>query len=209
MNVDPNSAESVISQYILDTSNVVAACASDPLAIEFIVDTAKLLRDTFESGNKLMTAGNGGSFADSIHVAAEFIGRLRVERPPVPVFALGTNGSSWSAIANDYSGTSVFARELLALANRGDALIVFSTSGQSENMIEVLEIAKKMGVTTLGFLGKSGGACVDLCQRSYVVDSDTTEYIQAAHITMAHALCASVDAYLGFDHVFFGSRENH
>lgn len=202
---DVRAAAETVSDYMSQARDVLAKCAQDPRAAGFIVEAAQLLRNTFQAGNKLFTAGNGGSFADATHVAAEFVGRLRVERPPISALALGTNGSSWSAIANDYEAKSVFARELSALAKPGDVLIVFSTSGRSPNILELLEVANCLDVVTLGFLGKSGRPCLDLCHRAYVVESNVTEFIQGAHITMAHALCATVDAYLGFDSDFLGS----
>ena len=151
--------------------------------------------NSLKNGGKIIFCGNGGSFADSQHLAAEFVSRLRFDRPPVASIALGTNNSNFSAIANDYGFEQVFSREILALGEENDIFIPISTSGKSLNILDAIRVAKVKDIETFGFSGGTGGEMVDLCD-VIVIPSNSTEKIQEVHIMLGHILCAMVEKIL-------------
>ena len=149
--------------------------------------------NSLKNGGKIIFCGNGGSFADSQHLAAEFVSRLRFDRPPVASIALGTNNSNFSAIANDYGFEQVFSREILALGEENDIFIPISTSGKSLNILDAIRVAKVKDIETFGFSGGTGGemAIYDVI----VIPSNSTEKIQEVHIMLGHILCAMVEKF--------------
>jgi len=149
------------------------------------------------NGNKLMLCGNGGSAADSQHLAAEFTGRFVKDRKPLAALALSTDSSALTCIANDYSFDEVFARQVLALGRSGDCLLAISTSGNSRNITRAVEAARMIGIRTIGLLGRDGGLLRGICDLALVVPSPTTARIQESHIFMGHTLCAMVESRLG------------
>ena len=150
---------------------------------------------SLNNGGKIIFCGNGGSFADSQHLAAEFVSRLRFDRAPLASIALGTNSSNLSAIANDYGYDQVFTREILALADEKDVFIPISTSGNSANVLDAIKAAKGKGIKTCGFTGGTGGKMSDHCE-VIVVPSNSTEKIQEVHIMLGHILCALIEEIL-------------
>lgn len=148
-------------------------------------------------GGKLMFCGNGGSAADSQHLAAELTGRFIQDRRPLAAMALSTDTSALTCIANDYAFDEVFARQVLALGRPGDVLIGISTSGQSRNVIRAIEAARAQGVGVIGLLGRDGGAIGPMCDVAIVVDSLVTARIQEAHILVGHTLCGMIEQGLG------------
>lgn len=146
------------------------------------------------AGGKLMFCGNGGSAADSQHLAAEFTGRFVDDRTPLAALALTTDSSALTCIANDYAFDQVFARQLRALARPGDVLVAISTSGHSANVVLAVRAARELGVACIGLLGRDGGALAGLCDQAVVVPSPTTARIQEAHIFIGHTWCAMVEA---------------
>ena len=148
-------------------------------------------------GGKLMFCGNGGSAADSQHLASEFTGRFINDRRPLAALALTTDSSALTCIANDYSFDDVFCRQVLGLGREGDCLIVISTSGNSRNVIRAAEAARGGGMRTVGLLGRDGGKLRDLCDVPIVVPSMSTARIQEAHSFIGHTLCALVEQALG------------
>jgi len=144
-------------------------------------------------GGKILLAGNGGSFGDAQHIAAEFSSRLRFDRSPLPAIALGTNSSSMSAIANDYGYGQVFARELSSLATSEDVFIPISTSGNSKNVLAAVKVAQSLSLPIMGFTGWSGGDLAKHCS-CLQVPSDRTERIQECHILLGHILCEAVES---------------
>ncbi len=142
---------------------------------------------------RIIFAGNGGSFADAQHLAAEFVSRLQFDRDPMPSIALGTNNSCMSAIGNDYGFDQIFAREIRALGRPGDVFIPISTSGNSPNILAAVEAAKKNGLQVFGMTGKSGGKLIAACQ-CLCVPVDRTERIQEGHILLGHVLCALIES---------------
>lgn len=156
-----------------------------------------LIAATLRDGRKLMLCGNGGSAADSQHIAAEMAGRFVNDRRPLAAVALSTDTSTMTCIANDYTFDEVFSRQVMGLGVRGDCLLAISTSGNSRNVIRAAEAARPAGVHVIGLLGKGGGALLELCDVSIVIPSQTTARIQEAHIFVGHTLCALVEEALG------------
>jgi D-sedoheptulose 7-phosphate isomerase len=147
---------------------------------------------SLKSGGKVIFCGNGGSFADSQHLAAEFVSRLRFDRAPLASIALGTNSSNMSAIGNDYGYDQVFKREILALGNNNDIFIPISTSGNSSNVIEAIHAAKVKGIKTIALTGGTGGQINEICE-SIIVPSTSTEKIQEVHIMIGHIICYLIE----------------
>jgi D-sedoheptulose 7-phosphate isomerase len=162
-----------------------------------VMSVGQIVADCLRKGGKLLICGNGGSAADSQHIAAELTGRLVENRPPLAALALGTNGSVLTCIANDYSFAEVFSRQVEGLGRAGDCLMAISTSGNSENVIRAVESARSAGLVTVGLLGNEGGKLVQLCDHSVVVPSDITARVQEAHILIGHTICGVVEQALG------------
>lgn len=160
------------------------------------VAAAHLAAATLAAGGKLMLCGNGGSAADSQHLAAEMTGRFARERRPLAAVALTTDTSALTCIGNDYGFDRVFERQLQALARPGDCLIGLSTSGQSRNVVHAFVAARALGVRTIGLLGRGGGALAALSDLAVVVPCDATAHIQEAHIFLGHVLCGLVEDLL-------------
>jgi len=158
-----------------------------------IYAVAEKLCEAIERGNKVILFGNGGSAADAIHIAAEFVNRFLRDREAWPAVALGTNISNLTSIANDSDYEFVFSRELEALAKPGDVAIGISTSGRSKNVLRALEAARERDLYVVGFSGRDGGDMPELCHVCFVVRSDHTPLIQEIHITLGHVLCAMVE----------------
>jgi D-sedoheptulose 7-phosphate isomerase len=152
---------------------------------------------SLRAGGKLMFCGNGGSAADSQHLAAEFTGRFIKDRPPVAAIALSTDTSALTCIANDYSFEAIFARQVQAIGKPGDCLIAISTSGNSGNVLAAVAAAKALGITCIGLLGRDGGKLKAVCDVSIIVPSQVTARIQEAHILIGHSLCGAVEQQLG------------
>lgn len=158
-----------------------------------LVDFAVVIAKCLTNGNKILICGNGGSAADSQHIAAEFVGRFVMERPSLPAIALTTDTSLLTAVGNDYSFAEVFEKQVAALANAGDIVWGISTSGNSENVVRALKKASKAGATVLGFAGRDGGLMKNLCDKIVIVDNKETARIQEIHIMCAHIICGLVD----------------
>jgi D-sedoheptulose 7-phosphate isomerase len=157
---------------------------------------AWFIYQSLKAGGKIMLCGNGGSAADAQHLAAEFVGRFRADRAPLPALALTADSATTTAIGNDFGFDQVFARQVSAFGRMGDVLIAISTSGNSPNVVAALLAARRLGVTTIGLLGKDGGACAALCNVPIIVASTSTARVQEAHIFLGHAMCAQVEQWL-------------
>lgn len=157
---------------------------------------ARALIKCLKNGGKIIIFGNGGSAADSLHIAAELVGRFEKERTPLPAIALTSNVSNLTALANDYGYQTVFSRQLAAIAQKQDVAWGISTSGNSENVIGALNIAKKLGLLTVAFTGGNGGKLKAIADLSFIVPSFNAARIQEAHITAAHALCKLIEESL-------------
>lgn len=152
-----------------------------------------VLLQALQAGKKIILFGNGGSAADSQHIAAELVSKFRRDRRALPAIALTTDTSILTSIGNDYSFADVFSRQIEAFGQKGDVAIGISTSGNSPNVLKAIQFAKEQGLTTIGFSGADGGElkdCTDICFR---VPSQSTPRIQEVHITVAHALCELIE----------------
>ena len=154
-----------------------------------IAEMTTLLVETFTQGGKLLVMGNGGSAADAQHFVAEIVGRFKMERRALPAIALSTDTSILTAIGNDYGFDKVFRRQVEALAVAGDLVVGISTSGNSPNVQQALELAREKGCRTVALLGKDGGSIRLCCDLALVVPSDDTPRIQEGHITIIHIVC--------------------
>lgn len=160
---------------------------------EAVSKAAGLITAALSNGNKVMLCGNGGSAADSQHLAAEFTGRFVKDRRPLAALALSTDSSVLTCISNDYSFDDVFYRQVVGLGKAGDVLVVISTSGNSRNVVRASEAARAADIRVIGLLGRDGGALRALCDAPIVVPSATTARIQEAHIFIGHTLCGMVE----------------
>ena len=164
--------------------------------LQLLEQIAREILKAFKAGHKLLLCGNGGSAADSQHIAAEFIARFKRERKSLPAIALSTDTSILTAVANDYSYEQIFSRQVEGLGQKGDILMALSTSGNSPNVLEAVRQAREQGVFTIGMTGGSGGklkSSVDLC---FVAVSPKTPHIQEMHITALHAISEVVEDVL-------------
>jgi D-sedoheptulose 7-phosphate isomerase len=161
-----------------------------------LLEAAKTMALCLARKGKILLCGNGGSAADAQHLAAEFVNRFLLERPPLPAVALSTDSSILTAIGNDYSFEQIFSKQVLALGNRGDILLGISTSGGSRNVIAAIEAARAREMLVIGLTGKNGGAMAGLCDILLNVEHDSTPAIQEAHLVIEHLLCRLCDYYL-------------
>ncbi|WP_285906297.1 D-sedoheptulose 7-phosphate isomerase [Pseudodesulfovibrio pelocollis] len=163
---------------------------------ELVVGIARAMAVCLANGGKVMFCGNGGSAADSQHLAAEFTNRFRLERPPLPGLALTTDTSALTAIANDYSFDEVFSKQVQALGRPGDMLVGLSTSGTSANVVRAMREARRNGISTVGLSGQSGGEMTAVSDYLLTVPSGDTAVIQEIHIAAGHMFCHLVDHFL-------------
>ena len=179
---------------IIESSiEVKQALLNDQHLVTEIEKIVHAITDAFKQGNAVYFAGNGGSAADAQHLAAEFSGRFYKDRKALPSDALHCNSSYLTAVANDYSFDVIYARLLEGLAKPGDVLVGISTSGNSGNIVKAFEMAKSIGVVTVGFTGASGGKMKPLSDFLINTPSTTTPRIQEAHILVGHIICELVE----------------
>lgn len=169
--------------------------ALDSLAeqIDKVSDAADLVVSTFEAGGKLLTAGNGGSAAEAMHMSEEAVGRFRDNRVSLPAVALVADGTALTCIGNDYGFDNVFSRQVEGLGKPGDLLVLFSTSGNAENLSRALEMAKAKGLRTLAVLGRDGGRLAGRADLEIIVKGTDSGRIQEAHQLLMHILLDAVD----------------
>jgi len=180
-----------IRDLLLESAEVKRAMAENQTGE--IEKAVELVYQCLKSGRKVLLMGNGGSAADAQHIAAEFVGRYKKERIPLPALALTVDTSALTCIGNDYGFENIFSRQVEALAQKGDVVIGISTSGNSENVIRAIQSAQRVGAVTIGLLGKGGGKLRDLVQLAIVVPSKDTARIQESHITLGHIICELVE----------------
>jgi len=158
---------------------------------------ADLVTSAIRSGKKVLLFGNGGSAADAQHLAAEFTNRMLLDRPPLPAIALTTDTSALTSIANDYGYNDVFAKQVMALGQRGDVAVAISTSGNSPNVLSALRVCRDKGIHTVGLTGRDGGQVAKAVDYSLNVDATTkTPRIQETHIVAGHVICELVEEQL-------------
>jgi D-sedoheptulose 7-phosphate isomerase len=161
-----------------------------------LLEAINLISHAFEAGNKLFFFGNGGSAADAQHLAAEFVNRYIMDRPPLPAIALTTDTSILTSVSNDFTFNEVFSKQLRALGREGDVALGLSTSGSSANVVKGFEVAKEIGMKTVAFTGNDGGPLARMADVSLVVPSTSTPRIQETHILVGHILCEMVEHQL-------------
>jgi len=161
-----------------------------------IARAVQMVADRLDRGGKVLLCGNGGSAAEAQHIAAELVGRFKLERPALPAIALTTNSSILTAIANDYTFDDVFARQVGGLGSAGDVLFAYSTSGNSKNVLRAIQAAKIVGMKTIGFTGASGGAMANACDVCIKAPSEDTPTVQECHTAAGHAICRLVEEIL-------------
>ena len=163
--------------------------------VEDITAAAEAIAGAFKAGRKLLLFGNGGSAADAQHIAAEFMNRFLIERPPLPAIALTTDTSVLTSIANDYAYDDIFSKQVKALGKKGDVALGITTSGSSSNVLKAFRVANKLGMTTIALTGEAGKAA-SLVDISLQVPSRSVPRIQEAHIVIGHILCELTDMLL-------------
>ena len=188
----PNAAPRYVAHYLATSRTAMDAFAADPEATRVMLAMADAIAARMRAGGKLV-AGNGGSAADSQHLAGEFISRLMFDHAPLPSIALTTDSSAMTATANDYGYDHVFERQVQGLGQRGDVFLGISTSGNSPSVLRALEAARAGGLVTLGFAGQGGGRMAPICDHLLRAPSTWTPIIQQIHITAAHIVCALVE----------------
>lgn len=194
----PTVAESHIIAELNAFQQVLGWIASSEAAS--IATVASVLTSSLRAGHKVILFGNGGSAADAQHIAAELVGRYKLQRPALPALALTTDTSALTAIGNDYGYAAVFARQVEAHARPGDVVIAISTSGNSPSVLEGVAVARRQGAITIGLTGGDGGRLLAAVDQCIVVPSTQTPHIQQAHITIGHIICDLVEQAL------FGER---
>ncbi len=190
--MNKEEAISITSEHIAETIEVKKSLLTQT---EEISDIASVLVSVFKNNGKVLVAGNGGSTCDSMHFSEELVARYLRERPGLPVQNL-CDSSVITCWSNDYSFNDVFRRQVQAFGKENDALLVFTTSGSSKNILLALEEANKIGMQTIALLGKDGGEAKNLAKHSFIVKSYTTSRIQEAHAVIIHILCELIELTL-------------
>jgi D-sedoheptulose 7-phosphate isomerase len=186
----PLIASEVFARAIRDHLKVIEQLQAQEPILEAI---ATEMTDAILGGNKILWCGNGGSAADSQHLAAEFVGRFRRERKGLPSISLTTDTSILTAVANDYGYDDVFRRQVEAHCEEGDVVVGISTSGNSKNVVAALEEAKKQGAFTVAFTGEGGGRMAGIADATICVPTKDTARVQEGHILCGHMLCDWVE----------------
>lgn len=193
--------QSLIRNSIQATRATIDLALADAGLIASVEAAGLRCIEALQKGRKLLLAGNGGSAADSQHIAAELVSRLNYDRPGLCAIALTTDTSALTAIGNDYGYDRVFARQLEAVGQEGDVFIAISTSGNSGNILAALETARGKSITSIGLTGKSGGKMASLCDLTLKMPSAMTPHIQECHIMFGHIICQMIeDTIFGADY---------
>ena len=182
-----------IREQMRETARNLDAMIGDEGLLGTIEAVASACVTALRGGGKILFAGNGGSAADSQHLAGEIVSRFAYDRPGLPAFALTTDSSVLTAIGNDYGYEQLFARQVEAVGNQGDALIAISTSGRSPNILSALRAARRKGLVTVGLTGQGGGGMAELCDHCLRVPSELTPRIQEGHILIGHIICSLIE----------------
>lgn len=190
--VSPKINLAAVRTMVQDSLAAKQRVLADESLLAHIVTVSAVVEKAFRAGHKVMLAGNGGSAADSQHIAAEFVSRFEFDRPGLPSIALSTDTSMLTAIGNDYGYERVFERQVQANGQAGDVFIGISTSGNSKNVIKAVEACKAKGIITVALCG-AGGVLKDLCDYALPVPSTHTPRIQENHILIGHIICAMVE----------------
>lgn len=186
--------KNTIRNEIRATADVFANMMADENLLESIAKIVTICVTAFHKGNKILFAGNGGSAADSQHLAAELVSRFHYNRPGLPSFALTTDTSILTAVSNDYGYERVFARQIETVGMAGDIFFAISTSGRSPNILEAVRSARQKDMIVVGMTGLNGGDLAKMCDHCLRTPSDSTPKIQEGHIHMGHIICQLIEA---------------
>ena len=182
-----------IKAQILETNELMSLMLENDVLLAKIEAVSKACIKCFESGGKILLAGNGGSAADSQHIAGEFVSRFAFDRPGLPAMALTTDSSILTSIGNDFGFERLFSRQVQALGNKGDVFIGYSTSGKSVNILSAFKEAKAQGLICIGLTGNQDGPMAELCDYLLAIPSSDTPKIQEGHLVLGHILCGLVE----------------
>ena len=196
----PDPRQEAVLAHFRRSQQAVERASADEKFVAATVAIAERISAALKSGGKVLLAGNGGSAADAQHIAAEFVGRFIDDRAPLAAIALTTDTSALTSIGNDYGFDKVFERQVRALGRKGDVFIGISTSGRSPNVVEALQAARELGLTTIGFTRDAQTTMHALCDLTLAVPAEETALIQQIHITAGHAICHLVE------HALFGAK---
>ncbi len=187
--------KSHLQKSLIQALDTLTQVIQAPQTLENLQKAATELANTFQSGGKVMACGNGGSACDAIHFCEEFTGRYRKNRSPLPAISL-TDPGYLTCTANDFGYDQVFARGVEAYGKSGDMLVVLTTSGNSENIIQAVQKAKQLGLKTIALLGKDGGKLKGHCDVEWIIPGTTADRIQEIHMTLLHVLIEGVERIL-------------
>ncbi len=190
---DLSAVERFIKSEISDTFYTFEKILKDRKLLKQLENLATISAEALKKGNKIIFCGNGGSAADSQHLAAELVSKLYKDRPALSAVSLTTDTSAITAIANDYGYDKLFSRQIEAIGNKGDVLIGISTSGRSLNVLNGVLKAKEMGLISIAFLGQDGRDIGKVSDHQLNIPSDKTPKIQEAHIALGHIYCAIIE----------------
>lgn len=180
--------------YIEEQLDELARCAADAKSrAADIARAAELCLASLRAGGKIIFCGNGGSAAQAQHLAAELVGRYRLERPAMNALSLTVDTSNLTAIGNDYGYDVIFSRQLEGVGRAGDVLIGLSTSGNSANVLKAFAQAAAMGIRTIALTGRTGGAMAGAAQLAICAPADTSAHIQELHIAIGHLICDLIE----------------
>lgn len=188
--------EEIIRTRLQESAAIRLALVDDDILIHKVTELSDEIINCIAKGGKLAVCGNGGSATDAIHFSGEVVGRFQRERRPWPVISLNADISILTGIANDYGYEDVYARQVQAYLREGDILLGISTSGNSENVLRAVQMARKMGVRTAALLGKDGGRIGGTVDIPVIVPNNVTARVQEVHITLIHILCELLEERL-------------
>ena len=188
--------QDIITRQMQHSGRVLQAMQDDSALRAALQAAAEACIGSLRAGGKVLLAGNGGSAADAQHIAGELVSRFEFDRPGLAAVALTTDTSILTAIGNDYGYERLFTRQVQALGRRGDLFIAYSTSGNSPNIVMALQVAREMGLVTVGFTGNRGGAMNALCDHLLAVPAAETPRIQEGHLVLGHILCGLIESTL-------------
>ena len=191
MKTNTSAQQEIITKRLDETLGVLEDAKKQAKLIEH---AANIIINAFKTGKKLLICGNGGSAADSQHIAAELVGKFyRINRPALPVIALNTNSSIITAIGNDFGYDRTFVRQVEAIGQKDDVLLAISTSGNSVNVLEASKLAREKDLKVISLTGGSGGNLKEVSDVTFIVSSSNTPIIQNAHIAVCHIICELVE----------------
>ena len=183
----------LLMHHLGESSRCVSKMASDPELIALLSEIANECVKRLNSGNKLLFAGNGGSAADCQHMAGEYVGKFLFERQGLAAIALTTDSSILTAVGNDYGYETLFSRQIEAIGNKNDIFLAYSTSGNSNNIVNALKFSKKMGLKNIGLTGLNKGKMNKYCDVLIEIPSKLTPRIQEGHLLVGHILCEIIE----------------